>query len=81
MAIKQCLPFLAKHPEWKIFETDDTAGSVKTVMAEKDIHAAAISSELSAQLYGAEILFRSIQATKDNITTFLILEKGKIKHA
>jgi prephenate dehydratase len=81
MAIKQCLPFLAEHPKWKIIETDDTAGSVKRVMAEKDTHAAAISSQISAEIYGAEILVHSIQAAKDNVTTFLILEKGKTNNA
>jgi len=75
MAIKQCLPFLSAHPEWTIHVTDDTAGSVKQLMKQNDQTAAAISSEVSAYLYGAKILLRSIQSQEQNQTRFLVISK------
>lgn len=53
----------------------DTAGSAKYVSEEKDITKAAIASELSAEIYGLNILKENIQDDKNNVTRFLIMGK------
>ena len=53
----------------------DTAGSAKYVSEERDITKAAIASELSAEIYGLNILKENIQDDKNNVTRFLIMGK------
>ena len=53
----------------------DTAGSAKYVSEAKDKSKAAISSELSADIYNLQILDSNIQDEKENATRFLIMQK------
>ena len=57
----------------KMIETFDTAGSAKEI-AEKGLTGhAAVCGEYAANLYGLNILERSIETNKRNFTRFLIL--------
>ena len=53
----------------------DTAGSAKYVSEANDKTKAAIASNLSANIYGLEILKEKIQDEENNVTRFLIMGK------
>ena len=53
----------------------DTAGSAKYVSDSNDKKKAAIASKLSAEIYNLEILKKSIQDDKNNVTRFLVMGK------
>jgi prephenate dehydratase len=53
----------------------DTAGSVKHVIAESLPDSAAIASAVSASIYGARILRRSIEDDRQNFTRFFLLRR------
>jgi len=53
----------------------DTAGSAKYVSETNDKTKAAIASNLSADIYGLEILKEKIQDDKNNVTRFLLMGK------
>ena len=53
----------------------DTAGSAKYVSEANDKTKAAIASNLSANIYGLEILKEKIQDDENNVTRFLIMGK------
>jgi len=53
----------------------DTAGSAKYVSEIKDKSKAAISSSLSAKIYGLDILSKNIQDDENNLTRFLVMGK------
>jgi len=73
MALLQCEQYLLRHPNMKMIETFDTAGSAKEI-AEKGLTGhAAVCGEYAANLYGLNILERSIETNKRNFTRFLIL--------
>lgn len=73
MALMQCEQYLLRHPNMRMVEKFDTAGSAQEI-AEKGLrHHAAVCGELAADLYGLNILERSIETNKRNYTRFLIL--------
>ncbi|MCH5225302.1 MAG: prephenate dehydratase [Muribaculaceae bacterium] len=73
MALMQCEIFLRKHPNLKMIESFDTAGSAKEI-AEKNLSGhAAVCGELAANLYGLNILEKGIETNKRNFTRFLIV--------
>lgn len=76
VALKQCATFLHQHPQWKITEETDTAGSVKMLRDKKMKHGAAIASSLAAELYHMKILAPNIEMNKKNYTRFLVLSKN-----
>ncbi len=75
VALNQCLHFLAANPQMERTPFYDTAGSVKMVMAEGLRDAAAIASAVSADIYGARILRRSIEDDRQNFTRFVLLRR------
>ncbi|HEY3440537.1 MAG TPA: prephenate dehydratase [Paludibaculum sp.] len=75
VALNQCLHFLAANPAMARTPFYDTAGSVKMVMAEGLKDAAAIASSVSAGIYGARILKRSIEDDRQNYTRFVLLRR------
>ncbi len=75
VALNQCLKFLAANPTIERTPFYDTAGSVKMVMAEGLKDAAAIASVVSAGIYGARILKRSIEDDRQNYTRFVLLRR------
>ena len=76
VALNQCLKFLAANPNMERTPFYDTAGSVKMVMAEGLKDAAAIASAVSAEIYGARILKRSIEDDRQNYTRFVLLRRA-----
>jgi len=75
VALNQCLNFLAANPQMERVPFYDTAGSVKMVMEEGLKDAAAIASAVSAEIYGAHILRRSIEDDRQNYTRFFLLRR------
>ena len=73
MALMQCEQFLRRHRNLKIVERNDTAGSASEIAREGLTGHAAICGEFAANLYGLNILERSIETNKKNFTRFLIL--------
>jgi prephenate dehydratase len=73
MAIQQCLKFLDQY-NWKLVETEDTAGSAKHIHQHKSKHIAAIASHLAAELYDLDVITPDIHTVKNNYTRFLILQ-------
>lgn len=73
MALMQCEQFLRRHPNLKIVEHLDTAGSAKEIAEGNLTGHAAVCGEYAANLYGLNILERSIETNKRNFTRFLII--------
>jgi prephenate dehydratase len=76
VALNQCLDFFKANPQVMREPFYDTAGSVKMVMSEGLLDAAAIASAVSAEIYGAKILKRSIEDDRQNFTRFFLLRRG-----
>jgi prephenate dehydratase len=73
VALAQCERFFASHPEIKRVATDDTAGSVREVMAAGDPTKAGIASKRAAKVYNAQILREHLEDHPENYTRFLLL--------
>lgn len=73
MALMQCEQYLLRHPNLKMVETSDTAGSAQYI-AENNIKGhAAVCGKYAAELYGLNILDEDIQTNKRNFTRFLVV--------
>jgi prephenate dehydratase len=70
VALSQCRRFLMEHPEFQVVPFYDTAGSVKSVMAEGLRDSAGIAPELAAAEYGAEVLVAGVEDHAENYTRF-----------
>jgi prephenate dehydratase len=75
VALNQCLDFFAKNPQIEKVPFYDTAGSVKMLKEEGHRDAGAIASRVAAEIYGANILRRSIESDRQNFTRFFLLRK------
>lgn len=75
MALLQCKTFLAKYPHIIQKDDIDTASVAQRIGDQRILGAAAIASEIAAEIYGLEILAKDIQTVKDNYTRFIILQK------
>lgn len=73
MALRQCEQFLHRHPNLKMIEAFDTAGSAKEIAEKKLIGHAAVCGEYAAELYGLNVLQREIETNRRNYTRFLII--------
>lgn len=73
MALMQCEQYLRHHPNLRIVEKLDTAGSAKDIAENALEGHAAVCGEFAANLYGLEILAKGIETNKRNFTRFLIL--------
>lgn len=73
MALMQCENFLRRHPNLKMIERFDTAGSAKEIAEKNLVGHAAVCGEYAAQLYGLNVLESGIETNKRNFTRFLIL--------
>jgi prephenate dehydratase len=73
MALAQCERFFAAHPQWKRVPAEDTAGSVREVLARGDKSSAAIAGRRAAEHYKGVILAESIQDNAENFTRFVLL--------
>jgi prephenate dehydratase len=73
MALAQCEKFFLAHLDLQRVPAEDTAGSVRDVLARGDKAAAGIASRRAAVRYGGLILAESIQDNKENFTRFVLL--------
>ena len=73
VALAQCEKFFLKHPGLKRLTVEDTAGSVRDVIASGDKTAAGIAGRRAAERYGGEILAEGIQDNLENFTRFVLL--------
>lgn len=72
VALMQCRDFLSKHPNIKVVEAEDTAGSAELIRR-KLLHGhAAICSKFAAPLYDMKVLEEGIETNKHNFTRFLL---------
>ena len=79
MALLQCKEFFKQYPHIKLIEDTDTAEVAKRISEGKLQGVAAIASVQAAQLFGLEILAKSIQTIKHNETRFVIVERTQIE--
>lgn len=73
MALMQCEQYLLRHPNMKMTECFDTAGSARDIAEAKLMGHAAVCGEYAANLYGLEILEKGIETNTRNFTRFLIV--------
>jgi prephenate dehydratase len=73
MALAQCEKFFLAHPDLKRVPAEDTAGSVRDVLASGAKTAAGIAGRQAAKRYGGVILAESIQDNSENFTRFVLL--------
>ena len=73
VALAQCRDFLHNHPELKVVETEDTAGSAENIRKNNLRGHAAICSKYAAGLYDMKILEEGIETNKHNFTRFLVV--------
>jgi len=73
MALAQCERFFLSHPELRRVPAEDTAGSVRDVLANGDKSAAGIAGRQAAVRYGGVILAESIHDNAENFTRFVLL--------
>lgn len=73
MALMQCGQYLHKHPNLKIVEKTDTAGSAREIAENHLLGHAAVCGKYAAELYGLHVLEEGIETNKRNFTRFLIL--------
>lgn len=78
IALNQCMSYLNHLKNVTLIEADDTAGSARYISENRLTGVAAISSAISAQIYGLEIIAPGIETYKKNYTRFLLVgEKNK----
>src|SRR5215470_18182090 len=73
MALAQCERFFLAHPGLQRVPAEDTAGSVRDVLARGDKAAAGIAGRRAAIRYGGVVLAGAIQDDKENFTRFVLL--------
>lgn len=73
VALAQCQRFLAAQPQIEYRAANDTAASVRRVVAADDKSVAAIASRRAAYLYGGNILRENLQDHAENYTRFVLL--------
>lgn len=73
MALLQCEQYLRRHPNLKVIEKLDTAGSAMEIAQQHLVGHAAICGEYAADLYGLNILDKGIETNKRNFTRFLVI--------
>jgi prephenate dehydratase len=77
-SLEQCREFLKKH-KIKAVPEYDTAGAAKLVKERNKKEEAAIASELCVNIYGLEVLEKSIETNKNNATKFFtFVTKDKV---
>ena len=72
VALMQTRHYLEKHPQLRIVEGEDTAGSAKMIAEGQHRGWAAICHAEAAKLYGLKVLEDGIEDNKHNFTRFLV---------
>ncbi|MBK78697.1 MAG: prephenate dehydratase [Flavobacteriaceae bacterium] len=75
MALLQCKSFFSEYPHIRLVESDDTAYEAMRISKNNIKGVAAIASVEAAKYYNLNVLFKSIQTIKNNITRFVIIQK------
>ena len=75
MALLQCKSFFSEYPHIRLVESDDTAYEARRISKNNIKGVAAIASIEAAKYYNLNVLFKSIQTIKNNITRFVIIQK------
>lgn len=73
-ALEQCRTFCQSHKITQIGYTD-TAGAAAMIVEKGDASCGAIASSLAAELYGLQIIQKSIQDSDSNTTRFFVVGK------
>lgn len=76
MALLQCMDFLKTLPQIKLVEDKDTAETARRIHENRIFGIAAIAGKSAADLYQLEILAQEIQTINNNMTRFVILQRG-----
>jgi 3-deoxy-7-phosphoheptulonate synthase len=80
-AAAQCDKFIREHAaNWTIYQTYDTAGSVKMIKDQGILDGAAVASAEAAKVYGMEILAESIEDNPQNYTRFVVIARRAEPH-
>lgn len=79
-AAAQCDRFLREHADWTVYQTYDTAGSVKMIREQQILDGAAIASVEAAGVYGMEVLAESIEDNPQNYTRFIVVARTPQVH-
>ena len=77
-ALAQCDAYLQAHGNWECARENNTALAARKVKESQDRTKAAIASELTAKLYGLDILAEGIQSNRENSTRFIIVTGHKV---
>ena len=72
VALMQTRNYLARHPQMRVVEADDTAGAAKMIAEGNHQGWAAICHADAARLYGLKVLEDGIEDNKHNFTRFLV---------
>ena len=78
VALAQCEQFFSAHPRLKRIATEDTAGSVRDVVASGDRSRGAIAGRRAAEIYGGAILREHLEDNRENYTRFLLLSDSAV---
>lgn len=81
VALAQCEQFFSAHPRLKRIATEDTAGSVRDVVASGDRSRGAIAGRRAAEIYGGAILREHLEDNCENYTRFLLLSESTVSAA
>ena len=73
VALMQCRDYLANHPDLKVVEAEDTAGSAEYISSHQCHGWAAICHADAAKMYGLKVLEDHIEDNKHNFTRFLVV--------
>ena len=73
VALAQCERFFATHRHLERLASDDTAASVRRVVAAGDCSRAAIAGRRAAAIYGGAILCEHLEDHRENYTRFVLL--------
>jgi prephenate dehydratase len=80
-AAAQCDRFIREHAKgWTVYQTYDTAGSVKLIKEQGILDGAAIASAEAAKVYGMEVLAEGIEDNPQNYTRFVVVAKNARVH-
>jgi prephenate dehydratase len=77
VALRQCRRFLQRHTWMRPVPTADTAGAVREICQEGRAEVAAIAGPWAAELYGATVLVEDIADRADNVTRFVLFQRGR----
>jgi prephenate dehydratase len=75
VALAQCERFFAAHSDIRAVASDDTAGSVRRILEQKDLSMAVIAGEGAARIYGGKVLVEHLEDNPENYTRFVVLAK------